>query len=69
MSNLTTRLARIEGQLLPPPPKPTRASHLLGGTNAECEAQREALVDSGNAAESDLFIFLIPVVPATRPAP
>ena len=69
MSNLLTRLARIEEIVLPPPPKPKRASHLIGGSNAECEAQRKTLIDSGNAAESDLFIFLIPVVPAMRPAP
>ncbi len=60
MSSLPTRLTRIERMVFAPPPHPKRASHMIGGSNAECEARRLMLIDSGKAAESDLFIFLIP---------
>jgi hypothetical protein len=64
MSHLQTRVARIEGKVFPAPPQPTRPGHIIGGPNAECETQRQALIDSGNAAESDLFVFLIPAAAA-----
>jgi hypothetical protein len=39
---------------------------MIGDSDAECKAQRRALIDSGKAKESDLFIFRIIVSPEPR---
>ena len=41
---------------------PTSHVHLLGGTPEECEAQFQAMIADGNAAEDDMCIFMIPGV-------
>jgi hypothetical protein len=65
--NMLTRISRLEGiVVLPHQPKGHR---VIGDSAEECEVQRRALIDSGEAKESDLFIFRILVSPEPTPAP
>ena len=54
--NILSRISRLEGTVMPPPSKTHR---MIGDSGAQCEAQRRALIDSGKAKESDLFIFIL----------
>ena len=58
--HLESRLRKLETAALPPAFRPR---HMIGGTNDQCEAQRQAMIASGHADETDDFIFLIPVSP------
>jgi hypothetical protein len=55
--NLESRLRKLETVQTPLAFSPR---HMVGGTNDECEAQRQAMIASGNADGADDFIFLIP---------
>jgi len=55
--NVESRLRKLEAVQTPLAFWPR---HMVGGTNDECEAQRQAVIVSGKANETDGFIFLIP---------
>jgi hypothetical protein len=55
--NVESRLLKLEAVQTPLAFSPR---HMVGGTNDECEAQRQAMIASGDANEADGFIFLIP---------
>jgi hypothetical protein len=61
--NILTRISRLEGALMP---RPSKTYRMIGDSAEECEVQRRALIDSGKAKESDLFIFRIIVSPEPR---
>jgi hypothetical protein len=62
-ANMLTRIGRLEGIVVRHQPKGHR---LIGASAAECEVQRRALIDRGQAGESDFFIHRILVSPAPR---
>jgi hypothetical protein len=64
---LEKRLSKLEPSVLP---KNGRQWRRMIGTAAECEMATRALIDAGQAQESDGFIFRIVVAPgeATRPS-
>jgi hypothetical protein len=58
--NVESRLRKLEAVQTP---LAFRRSHLIGGTNDECKAQKQSMIESGHADETDFFIFLIPASP------
>jgi len=62
--NILSRISRLEGAFMPP--SPNQVHTMIGDSAEECEVQRRALIDSGKAKESDLFIFRIIVSPEPR---
>jgi hypothetical protein len=64
---LERRLSKLEASVLPKYRRPWRR---MIGTEAECETAARALIDAGQAQESDTFIFRIIVAPgeAARPS-
>jgi hypothetical protein len=62
--NILSRISRLEGAVMPP--SPNQVHTMIGDSAEECEVQRRALIDSGKAKESDLFIFRIIVSPEPR---
>ena len=61
MSTIHKRLARLEAKAIPP--ALGKWHRVIGNTEAECEAQRRAMIESGQAQETDGFIFRIIVDP------
>jgi hypothetical protein len=58
---LQTRLSKLEAISLP---EEHRTWHrVIGGSEEECKAKRRALIDAGQALESDNFVFRIIVTP------
>jgi hypothetical protein len=55
--NVESRLRKLEAVQTPPA---FRRIHMIGGTNDECEAQKQSMIETGHADETDDFIFLIP---------
>jgi hypothetical protein len=64
MSTIKKRLAQLEAKAMPPAPR--KWHRVIGDTDAECEAQRRAMIESGQAREGDNFIFRIIVNPGDR---
>jgi hypothetical protein len=60
---MLTRISRLEGIVALPQPKWHR---VIGDSAEECEVQRRALIDGGEAEDSDSFIFHILVDPEPR---
>jgi hypothetical protein len=59
--NLQTRLSKLEAIASP---EDTRSwLRLIGDSEEECKAKRRALIEAGQALESDNFIFRIIVSP------
>ncbi len=58
---LQTRLSRLESTASPEEHRMWR--RVIGHSKEECEAKRRALVDAGQAQESDNFVFRIIVSP------
>jgi hypothetical protein len=54
---LKTRLSQLEATASPHENKPWL--RVIGYSEGECEAQRRALIDAGEALQSDSFIFRI----------
>ncbi|MGA2293555.1 hypothetical protein [Bradyrhizobium sp.] len=50
-------MARLEAKA--EPARPDRWHSVTGDTKAECEAQRRAMIERGEAAEADGFTFRI----------
>jgi hypothetical protein len=58
---LQTRLSKLKAAALPDENQIWR--RVIGRSNEECEAKRRALIDVGEALESDNFVFRIIVSP------
>jgi hypothetical protein len=58
---LQTRLSKLESTVSPEEHRIWQ--RVIGHSKEECEAQRRALIDVGEALESDNFIFRIIVSP------
>jgi hypothetical protein len=58
---LKTRLSKLEATVSPEDTRPWL--HVIGNSEEECEAKRRALIDTGQALESDRFVFRIIVTP------
>jgi hypothetical protein len=59
---LRTRLSKLE--TVCSPPANNRPGHrVIGNTEAECEARRREMIESGQALETDIFAFRIMVDP------
>jgi hypothetical protein len=63
MSTIKKRLAQLEAKAMPPAPGKW---HRVMGDTDKCEAQRLAMIEGGQAAEADNFIYRIIVSPAVR---
>jgi hypothetical protein len=61
--NVESRLLRLEAALSPVD-HPWR--QVIGDTETECQANRRAMIESGQAEEADNFIFCIIVDPPAR---
>ena len=59
MSRIKDRLARLEAKVKPA--EPGKWHRVIGGTEAECEAQRRAMIERGEAREADDFVFRVMV--------
>ena len=59
--NLQTRLSKLEATASPENNRPWL--RVIGHSEEECEAQRRALIDAGQALESDNFVFRVIVSP------
>ena len=58
---LKTRLSKLEATASP---ENTRLwLRVIGDSEEECDAKRRALIDAGQALESDRFVFRIIVTP------
>jgi hypothetical protein len=64
--NVETRLLKLEAAQIPPVHTWRR---VIGDSDAECEAQRRAMIENGQAAETDKFIFRIIVDPPAGTTP
>ena len=60
---LKTRLSKLE-TTASPDAKLNPWHQVIGDSKEECEAKRCALIDAGQALESDRFVFRIIVTPA-----
>jgi hypothetical protein len=58
---LQTRLSKLEATASPDDNRPWL--RVIGRSEEGCEAQRRALIDAGQALESDNFVFRIIVSP------
>ena len=58
---LKTRLTKLEATASPEDTRPWL--RVIGDSEEECEAKRRALIDAGQALESDRFVFRIIVTP------
>jgi hypothetical protein len=58
---LQTRLSKLEALASPDDNRPWRRA--IGDSEVECEAKRRALIDAGQALESDGFVFRISLTP------
>jgi hypothetical protein len=58
---LKTRLSKLEATASPEDTRPW--VRVVGDSQVECEAMRRALIDSGQARETDNFVFRIIVMP------
>jgi hypothetical protein len=58
---LKTRLSRLEAKASPEDNRPWL--RVIGDSKEECEAKRRALIEAGQALESDNFVFRIIVTP------
>jgi hypothetical protein len=58
---LKTPLSKLEATTPPEDAKPWL--RVVGDSQEECEAKRRALIDAGQALESDRFVFRIIVTP------
>jgi len=56
------RLRKLETERRSSSTAPTGRVHLLGGASEECEAQIQAMIAEGKAAEDDMCIFMVPGV-------
>ena len=63
---LERRLSKLEASFLPKNSRPWRR---MSGTEAECETAVRALIEAGQAQESDGFIFRIIVAPGEATGP
>ena len=57
---LQTRLSKLESTA---PDEHRMWQRVIGSSKEECEAKRRALIDAGQALESDNFVFRIIVSP------
>jgi hypothetical protein len=58
---LQTRLSKLEATVSPDDNRPWL--RVIGHSEEGCEAKRRALIDAGDAVESDNFVFRILVSP------
>ena len=58
---LQTRLSKLEAAASPD--ENQICQRVIGRSNEECEAKRRALIDAGQAVESNGFVFRIIVTP------
>ena len=58
---LQTRLSKLEATASPEDTRPWL--RVIGDSEDECKAKRHALIDTGQALESDNFVFRIIVSP------
>ncbi len=58
---LRTRLSNLEATALPAECRIWR--RVIGRSEEECETKRRALIDGGQALESDNFVFRITLTP------
>ena len=58
---LKTRLSKLEASVSPEDTRPWL--RVIGNSEEECEAKRRALIDAGQALETDNFVFRIIVTP------
>jgi hypothetical protein len=65
--NVETRLLKLEAAVSGPLDRPWR--RVICDSEAECEAKRRAMIEGGQAAEPDRFIFRIIIDPPARTAP
>jgi hypothetical protein len=61
---LQTRLSKLEASASL---ENNRRWHCVFGHPEECEAQRRALIDTGQAQESENFVFVSPMVATSQP--
>jgi hypothetical protein len=59
---LQTRLSKLEATVSPDGNRPWL--RMIGHSEEECEAMRLALINAGQALESDNFVFRIVVTPS-----
>jgi hypothetical protein len=67
MNRIRNRLARLEAKAQPV--TPDKWHTVRGDSAAECEAQRRAMIERGEAREEDGFTFRIFVTPPAYPYP
>ena len=56
LRNVETRLPKLEAAQFPPVSSWRR---VIGDSEAECEAQKRAMIQNGQAAETDDFVFRV----------
>jgi hypothetical protein len=66
MSRIRNRLARLEAKAKPA--EPGKWHRVIGGTAAECEARRRAMIERGEAREADDFVFRLMVSAPAYPS-
>jgi len=65
--NVESRLLKLEAAV--PGHLGLRWRRVIGDSEAECQAKRRAMIESGQAAEADDFIFRVIVSPPVRSGP
>jgi len=65
MRTINGRLARLEANAMRPAPE--KWHRVIGNTEAECQAKCRAMIESGQAEETDNFVFRVIVRPAIYP--
>jgi hypothetical protein len=58
--NVETRLLKLEAAQIP---LTSSWRRVIGDSEAECEAQKRAMIENGQAAETDDYVFRIIVSP------
>jgi hypothetical protein len=67
MKRIRDRLARLEAKAKAA--APGKWHQVIGDSEAECEAQRRAMIERGEAGEADGFFFHVIVTPSHRWSP
>jgi hypothetical protein len=62
--HLENRLRKLGASV---PGKAFRSHRVIGDSAEECEEQRQAMIEAGEADEADDFMFRIIVTPCMRP--